>query len=289
MELPRPDRLIIGAVEGLFSHGPTALAQTLDHPGDPGLLGPDSVSWRVIGDASALVGGIRALVVQTCHPEVVAGVEQHSRYREDPLGRLTRTSFYVTQTTFGAMPEVEEAVAMARRAHRPVHGTSARGKTYRAGNPTLAAWVHNVLTDSFLTAYRRFGAARLSTADADRFVAEQARIGALLGAKPLPDTAAALSTWVNQHPALAHTDDLESAIQFLRDPPLALGVKIGYRLLFEAAVATLQPRVADLVDLRPKVGALEVGRATVAGLRLALGTSPALTAARARVSAAPAA
>lgn len=67
--------------------------------GDAGLLGPNSVSWRVIGDAAAFVGGIRALLVQTAHPEVVAGVEQHSRYRDDPLGRLNRTSVYVTETT----------------------------------------------------------------------------------------------------------------------------------------------------------------------------------------------
>ena len=39
------------------------------------------------------------------HPEVVAGVADHSRYREDPLGRLSRTSAYVTAASFGAMPE----------------------------------------------------------------------------------------------------------------------------------------------------------------------------------------
>ena len=95
---------IVGSTTSLFSHGPKALEHTLDHMGDAGLLGPDSVSWRVIGDAAAFVGGIRALLVQTAHPEVVAGVEQHSRYRDDPLGRLNRTSVYVTETTYGALP-----------------------------------------------------------------------------------------------------------------------------------------------------------------------------------------
>ena len=83
---------VVGTLTGLFSHGPTPLENTLDYAGDPGLLGPDSVSWRVLGDASVFIGGIRALVVQAAHPEVVAGVEQHSTYRDDPLGRLTRTS-----------------------------------------------------------------------------------------------------------------------------------------------------------------------------------------------------
>ena len=66
---------VVSAVTGLFSHGPVPLEHTLDYSGDPGLLGPDSVSWRVIGDATAFVGGIRALLVRTADPEVVAGVE----------------------------------------------------------------------------------------------------------------------------------------------------------------------------------------------------------------------
>ena len=85
---------VVAATSSLFSHGPRPLEHTLDHAPDPGLLGPESLSWRVIGDAAAFVGGIRALLIQTAHPEVVAGVEGHCRYRSDPLGRLTRTSVY---------------------------------------------------------------------------------------------------------------------------------------------------------------------------------------------------
>jgi uncharacterized protein (DUF2236 family) len=176
----------VTAMTGLFSHGPTPLANTLDFAGDPGLLGPDSVSWRVLGDASVFTGGIRALVVQSAHPEVVAGVEDHSAYHSDPLGRLSRTSVYVTETTYGAMPEVEAAIEVVRRAHRPVTGTSERNLPYSAGRPEMAAWVHNVLTDSFLAAYQAFGPERLSVADADRFVAEQTLIGKLFGADPFP-------------------------------------------------------------------------------------------------------
>ncbi|MFT6813915.1 MAG: hypothetical protein ACJASK_002551, partial [Ilumatobacter sp.] len=68
---------VVSATTSLFSQGPAPLEDTLDYQGDPGLLGPDSVSWRVIGDTAAFVGGIRALLVQAAHPEVVAGVEQH--------------------------------------------------------------------------------------------------------------------------------------------------------------------------------------------------------------------
>ncbi len=265
---------VVASTSALFSHGPKALEHTLDHPGDPGLLGPDSVSWRVIGDAAAFVGGIRALVVQTAHPEVVAGVEEHSRYRDDPFGRLNRTSVYVTETTFGSMPEVEAAVAAVRAAHRPVRGRSERDRPYSAGQPEMAAWVHNVLTDSFLAAYQTYGPRRLTTTEADRFVSEQAKIGALLDASPLPETAAELSQWIAECPALAGSTAQANALKFLQEPPLPVGVKLGYRLLFNAAVPTIQPEVRALIDLQPARGSEQVGRTTVRALRWALGSSP---------------
>ncbi len=266
---------VVEATTGLFSHGPQPLEHTLDHAPDPGLLGPESISWRVIGDASAFVGGIRALIVQTAHPEVVAGVEQHSRYREDPLGRLTRTSFYVTETTYGAMAEVERAVAMVRRAHRPVSGHSERNLPYSAGRPEMAAWVHNVLTESFLSAYQAYGPTPLTVDEADRFVDEQTQIGALLDADPMPTTAAALTEWVRDHPALARTDDLAHAIEFLQDPPLSIPVKFGYRPLFDAAVATMPDRLLTLTGLHTRRGAHVIGRSVTNSLRWALGSSPA--------------
>lgn len=265
---------VVETTTGLFSHGPQPLQHTLDHVGDPGLLGPDSVSWRVIGDAAAFVGGVRALIVQTAHPEVVAGVEQHSRYRDDPLGRLTRTSYYVTETTYGAMPEVERAVAMVRSAHGPVRGRSERNRPYSAGNPAMAAWVHNVLTDSFLAAYQAYGPAPLTPAEADLFVTEQTRIGALLDADPLPRTAEELTHWVGDHPELARTADLANAIEFLRSPPLSLAVKAGYKPLFNAAVATLPDRLRSIVGLEPAWRARRIGTITTSVLRWALGSSP---------------
>ena len=265
---------VVAATTSLFSHGPTPLEHTMSYAPDPGLLGPDSVSWRVIGDATAFVGGIRALLVQTAHPEVVAGVEQHSRYRDDPLGRLTRTSIYVTETTYGAMPEVEAAVATVRSAHRPVRGRSERNRPYSAGQPEMAAWVHNVLTDSFLTAFQAYGPERLTPVEADHFVEEQTRIGALLGADPLPTTAAELADWVNLHPEIQSTRSQANAIDFLRSPPLSPPVKAGYKLLYTAAVATLPEHVADVIGVQPIRGADRIGSAAVRSLRWALGSSP---------------
>lgn len=265
---------IISALTGLFSHGPTPLANTLDFPGDPGLLGPDSVSWRVLGDASVFIGGIRALVIQSAHAEVVAGVEDHSTYRTDPLGRLSRTSVYVTETTYGAMPEVEAAIQVVRHAHRPVHGTSERNLPYSAGRSEMAAWVHNVLTDSFLAAYQAFGPEPLTTAEADQFVLEQTRVGGLLSASPLPETAQELADWIIDHPDRVATNAQTSAVSFLRNPPLNPPVKLGYRLLFDAALSTTPADLLDQLGVQPSNRARLAGEKMTGTLRWALGASP---------------
>ena len=257
-----------------FRHAPYPLARSLFYGGDPGLFGPESVSWTVIGDAASFVGGVRALLIQAAHPEVVAGVGDHSRYREDPLGRLSRTSAYVTATTYGAMPEVEQAVAQVRRIHRVVSGTSSRGIAYDADDPGFSAWVHNALTDSFLVANQNFGTNRLDPKEADRFVLEQTRVGALLGADPMPTTAAELSRWIEWHPELAPSPEMDDAVDFLTDPPLEPGLMIGYKFLMEAAVATLPGRLRDVLGLTKTPGAVRVGKGVVAGLRWALGASP---------------
>lgn len=267
-------RRVVVNTTGLFAHAADPLANTLDYPGDPGLFGPDSVTWRVMGDPATFVGGIRALMIQAAHPEVVAGVADHSRYRQDPLGRLSRTSNYVTATAYGAMPEVEAAVATVRNAHAPVRGRSHRALAYSAGSPALAAWVHNTLTDSFLVANQMFGRERLDEADADRFVHEQTRVGALLGAHPLPDSAKSLAAYVEEHPDLASSPGAIETMAFLENPPLPGAVRVGYRVLAAAAVTTIPPRLRQVLDLTPPPLARGGGAAAVGALRWALGASP---------------
>lgn len=258
----------------MFEHAPYPLEHTLDHAGDPGLLGPGSMSWQVIADPAAFVGGIRGLLIQAAHPEVVAGVDQHSRYQDDPLGRLSRTSAYVTATTFGAKPEVEAAVRRVRRAHAPVRGVSSRGRPYSAADPGASAWVHNVLTDSFLAANQHYSDRPLTVLEADRFVEEQTRIGALLGADPMPATAGGLADWVTNHPEIARSAEMESVVDFLTDPPTSPGIRVGYMVMLEAAIITLPARLRRTLGVEPKPTADIVGRAGVKSLRWALGYSP---------------
>lgn len=269
-----PRKTLASSAAGLFSHAEYPLARSLDYQGDIGLFGPGSASWHVLGDVSSFIGGIRALLIQAAHPEVVAGVADHSTYESDPLGRLSRTSAYVTATGYGAMPEVEAALRLVRRAHVPVKGVSHRGVSYTASDGELASWVHNVLIDSFITAHQVFGREPLSADRADSFVEEQSRLGKLMGASDLPMTTRSLHDWVRNHPSLDASPGMVSTVQFLRRPPLPLGVGMGYRVLFHTAVGTISPNLRDLLGIQRYLGAASSGRLTVRVLQWSMGSSP---------------
>ena len=276
---------VAARTRSLFAHVPYPLQDTLSYKGDPGLFGPESVTWRLMADPSTFIGGIRALLIQAAHPEVVAGVADHSRYDEDPLGRLSRTSAYVTATAYGALPEVERAIAVVRRAHRPIHGTSHRGRPYAADDPGLSAWVQNALTDSFLTAHQVYGSEPLTNRDADRFVTEQTRVGALLDANPMPNNSVDLTAWVTDHPEVGPSPGMGDAVAFLRSTPLSPVVKIAYRVLYQAAVATIPQRLGRILGVRRHPGAVVAGRVFVRFLRWNLGGSPSWQLALVRIGA----
>src|SRR5688500_9257071 len=110
--------------------------------GDFGLFGPGSAVWKVHSDPSMLIGGVRALMLQTLHPLAMAGVAKHSNYREDPFGRLHRTGAFLGATTFGTTATAERAIAQVRAIHPHVKGVAPDGRPYSADDPHLLAWVH---------------------------------------------------------------------------------------------------------------------------------------------------
>src|SRR5207302_8129491 len=73
---------------------------------DPGLFGPESVTWRVQSDPIMWIAGLRALLLQAVHPAAMAGILDHSDFRADPWGRLFRTADYVGTVAFGSSEEV---------------------------------------------------------------------------------------------------------------------------------------------------------------------------------------
>jgi len=209
---------------------------------DPGFFGPDSITWRMHEDSCMLAGGLRALMLQTMHPLAIAGVAQHSNYRDDPLQRLANTSVYVGTTIYGSQPQVRDAIRMVKRVHESVVGTTADGEPYAANDPHLLTWVHHTLVDSFLRAYQRYGSTRLSAADADRYVAEQAILAELFEAEPAARSVAELRSYFRAlRPELRATPEAHDAIRFLLVPPLPLIARGPYAVITSAAI-TMLPR-----------------------------------------------
>ncbi|WP_299033474.1 oxygenase MpaB family protein [uncultured Pseudokineococcus sp.] len=160
---------------------PAARPTPAEAAGDPGLFGPDSVTWRVHADPVAGIAGLRALLLQALHPLAMAGVDQHSRFRADPWGRLTTTAEFVATTTFGPTDEALALAARVRGVHRRVRGVDPEtGGSYAASDTDLLRWVHCCLVDSFLSTAQRAGAP-LTPADADEYVREQVRAAELVG------------------------------------------------------------------------------------------------------------
>ena len=207
---------------------------------DPGLFGPDSVTWRIHADSSMFVGGLRALLLQTMHPLAMAGVAEHSNFRSDPMGRLWRTSAYVGSTTYGTTTEARAAIAMVKRVHVRVQGTARDGRPYSANDPHLLTWVHHTLVDSFLRSYRRYGADPIGTVDADRYVAEMAVLADEFGAEPAARSVAELRAWFRaEKPELRAGRQARDAVRFLMFPPLPLISRPAYGVIASASVGLL--------------------------------------------------
>jgi uncharacterized protein (DUF2236 family) len=170
----------------------------LENPkGDPGLFGPDSVCWRVHGDfTSMLIGGIAALMLQALHPLALAGVWDHSNFRQDMLGRLRRTGQFLSGTTFGSTRDAEWLIDKVRTIHLQVVGTAPDGRAYAASDPELLTWVHVAEVSNFLAAHLRYLNPAMSLSDQDTYYAETALVAERLGARDVPRSREAVAKYL---------------------------------------------------------------------------------------------
>jgi uncharacterized protein (DUF2236 family) len=189
---------------------------------DDGFFGPASVTWRVSADLASPVAGLRSLLMQALHPLAMAGVDQHSDWRQDPVGRLAATSAYLATITFGERAVAVLAAARVRRIHDHVRGVdTVTGRPYAAGNPALLLWVHAALVQSGLAAGRALGTP-LSAQDSDRYVGEMMVAAELAGMPPTlaPASVADLDRYVaSVRPELRCTPAARESMAYLLDPP----------------------------------------------------------------------
>ncbi|UVL55651.1 oxygenase MpaB family protein [Pseudomonas sp. B21-035] len=224
----------------------------LENPkGDPGLFGPDSLSWRVHGDfPSMLIGGISALLLQLLHPLALAGVWDHSNFRQDLLGRLRRTSQFISGTTFGSSRDANWLIEKVRTIHLQVVGSAADGRPYAASDPDLLTWVHVAEVSSFLAAHMRYRNPQMPVTEQDAYYAEIALIAERLGARNVPRSRQQIADYLQaMRPQLLCDARSHEVVQVLLDAPApsrlaqpvgALMLRAGIDLLPEWASAMLE-------------------------------------------------
>lgn len=220
--------------------------------GDPGLFGPQSVSWQVHGDfPSMLVGGISALMLQVLHPLALAGVWDHSNFRQDLLGRLRRTSQFISGTTFGSTRDAEWLIDKVRTIHLKVTGTAPDGRLYAASDPDLLTWVHVAEVSSFLAAHLRYRNPALPRAAQDQYYDEIALVAERLGARDVPRSCAQVDDYLRRmHPHLqCSARSLEVVDILLKAPaPSRLAQPVG-KLMLNAGIDLLPGWASDMLGL----------------------------------------
>jgi uncharacterized protein (DUF2236 family) len=234
------------------------------------LYPPDSVIWRVHGDVTTMmIGGVGALLLQMLHPAALAGVWEHSSFRDDMLGRLRRTARFVAVTTYGQREEAEAAIATVRQVHERVRGVLDDGTPYSAADPRLLAWVHVCEAIGFLDAWNAFGDVPLSAADQDAYFAQAGEVARRLGADPVPQTRAeAIALIAAFRPELRATARTRAVARMvLNQPAPSLAMAPVQRLLMQASVEILPRWAKDMHRLaRPPLSAplVRTGAFTVA-------------------------
>ncbi len=216
------------------------------------LFAPDSVTRRLHGDPSAVVGGMRALLIQALNPLAMAGVHEHSDFRGDPWGRFQRTAGFVNLATFGPADQARAMGATVQRIHRSVRGRDpVTGRDYRADDPELLAWIHNVLADSLLVAARRYGGG-VSPAEAQRYLEEMVVLAELVGTPTelVPTTEEGLRRSL-AHAELVMSPTVVAASRTVLTPPMPRAVRPLWAVLDAAAIGLLPTRVRHLYRFPP--------------------------------------
>ena len=281
---------VLGPIRTAFGSDRFPEEQYTSPVGDPGLFGPGSVTWQVHGDASMLIGGVSAVILQTLHPLAMAGVADHSAWREQPFRRLSRTSSFVTATTYGSTPVADGIIEVVKAVHTRVVGIGPDGRPYRAGDPDLLRWIHVAEVSSFLNGHRRFSLLPITPASQDRYYDEVRIVAEKLGATDVPNSRASVAAYFSGvRPSLVAGRSAMETVRYLLVPPFReRPLQVAYGVILQAAIALLPDWARSMLDLDQSLFQLATARSSAHALlnimRLAGGTPIPLRQAWARCS-----
>ena len=218
--------------------------------GDRGLFGPESIAWKVHADfISMMIGGISSLIMQALHPQALAGVWDHSSFREDLKGRLGRTAFFIAATTYGSTEMADKVIERVNQIHAKISGIDEFGKPYSATDPHLLAWVHLTETYSFMQAFEDYRKEQLSPQDKDQYFKEMTSLGARMGAHNLPSTYSKTDSAIQNYiPELYFGERAKSILDLLENFPSKLAAKPFIKLITRAGYLNLPDWVYPFID-----------------------------------------
>lgn len=224
--------------------------------GEAALYAPDSVTWRIQKNPLVFgIGALAATILEMAEPSVRSGVLDHSTFRKDPAGRGARTAGVGMVAVYAPKSQAERTIAMVRRMHDRVEGSTPCGRAYRANDPVLLNWVHATATYGFIEAYHRY-VRPLSQAERDQAFAEGKLVGALFGAEDMPASVADWETMLEAQRGNLETHDfIFELLDLARNAKaLPLPLRPFGGLLARASVDLLPGWVREVVGLKPSDG-----------------------------------
>jgi uncharacterized protein (DUF2236 family) len=264
--------------------------QTVDFSrpkGEPALIPPESISWRIFKNpVTVFIGGVTAVLLEFAEPRVRDGVWQHSTFRTDPLNRLRRTGLAAMVTVYGPRSKAEAMIAGVVRRHERVKGWTREGEPYQANDPVLLNWVQATVAFGFTEAYHAY--VRCLTADERRALfAEALPAAGLYGVTGAPASQDQLDgLFEAMRPRLVASPVILEFLEIMeRVSILPAPAQVLQRVLLKAAVDILPIWVRERLGLGSQwaLGPSErmVMRAlALAGDRLMLRSSPAVQSCR---------
>jgi uncharacterized protein (DUF2236 family) len=201
-----------------------------------GLFDDHAAIRQVSGEAILLLGGGRALLMQLAHPQVAAGVADHSDFAEDPFGRLRRTLEATYTIVFGTKDDADLVARQLWAIHERVTGPG-----YRANDPELLMWVNATLVDTALRVHARF-IRPLRPKDAERYYQDSVVVAEVLGVPrdAQPPDLAAFRRYMRQMVGTIEVSDtareladavLHPRLSFVAEPGMALARELTAGLL----------------------------------------------------------
>lgn len=224
---------------------------------DHGLFGPDSPTWRVWTNTTALIGFQRSVVVESFDPFLTAAVNDANGVRYDARGRLNATLQYFTVVAVGDSRSAIELSELLMKVHARATGIEpVSGRRYSANDPASQLWIHVTGWHSVLYAYERFGPGPLSAEDEARYWRECVRAAELQTCKAadVPSSRGEVREYFAQERGrLCVSEGALSLINHLLYPPRQPGDPVfapAGHLLARATLTTLPGHLKDLAGLR---------------------------------------